>query len=57
MERPTSKQDTLRLTYLLNFRVPAEFEIGIEIGSVNVRLTPIFDSNFDPDTEMEPKLS
>jgi hypothetical protein len=44
---------------LLNFRVPAEFEIaigiGIEIGSGNVRLTPIFDSDFDPD--FKPQLS
>jgi hypothetical protein len=38
--------------FLLNFRVPAEFEIaigiGIEIGSGSVRLKPIFDSDFGP---------
>jgi hypothetical protein len=45
----------------VNFRVPAEFEIaigiGIEIGSGNVRLTPIFDSDFDPDPDFGPQLS
>jgi hypothetical protein len=41
--------------------VPAEFEIAIgieiEIGSGNVRLTPIFDSNFDPDPDFALQLS
>jgi hypothetical protein len=43
---------------LLNFRVPAEFEIaigiGIEIGSANVRLIAISDSDFDPDPDPDP---
>jgi hypothetical protein len=45
----------------LNFRVPAEFEIaigiGVEIGSGNVSLTPIFDPDFDPDPDFGPQLS
>jgi len=49
------------LSILLNFRVPAEFEIaigiGIEIGSAYVRQTPIFDSDFDPDPDFGPQLS
>jgi hypothetical protein len=43
----------------LSFRVPAEFEIaiGIEIGSGNVSLAPIFDSDFDLDPDFGPQLS
>jgi len=44
-----------------NFRVSAEFEIGIGIriqkGPGNIMPTPIFDSDFNPDTDVGSKLS
>jgi hypothetical protein len=36
---------------------PSNPKIAIEIGSENVSLTLIFDSDFDPDPDFEPQLS